>query len=74
MHLVKSKRGYSGLMTSWSPPPTPPVPHSHPPPCGLATSGSNYQPGRPDLIGTFQILEGEGWVGGWVGTDSLELD
>lgn len=46
-------------MASWSPPPTL-VPSSQPPPCGLATSGSNYQPGRPDLIGTFQISEGEG--------------
>ena len=59
-------------MTSPSPPPTPPVPHSQPPSWGLATSGSNYQPGRPDLIGTFQISEGEGWDG--VGeTGSLEL-
>lgn len=46
-------------MASWSPPPTL-VPSSQPPLCGLATSGSNYQPGRPDLIGTFQISEGEG--------------
>lgn len=43
-------------------------PTPNPPPCGLATSGSNYQPGRPDLIGTFQISEEEGG-----GTDSLEL-
>lgn len=47
-------------MASWSPPPHTLVPFSQPPPCGLATSGSNYQPGRPDLIGTFQISEGEG--------------
>lgn len=47
-------------MASWSPPPHTFVPFSQPPPCGLATSGSNYQPGRPDLIGTFQISEGEG--------------
>lgn len=55
-------------MAFWSPPPIPPVPFSQPPPCGLATSGSNYQPGRPDLIGTFQILEEEGG-----GNDSLKL-
>lgn len=56
----KEKGGSGGLLASWSPPPTPPVPSSPPPLCGLATSGSNYQPGSPDLIGTFQISEGEG--------------
>lgn len=50
-------------MASWSPPPTL-VPSSQTPPCGLATSGSDYQPGRPDLIGTFQISEGEGELTG----------
>lgn len=60
MHLVKRKGGL--LRTHGFLEPSPPtlVPSSQPPPCGLATSGSNYQPGRPDLIGTFQISEGEG--------------
>lgn len=56
-------------------PSTPPLlcPIPNPPLCGLATSGSNYQPGRPDLIGTFQISEEEGGGGGGGGPESLEL-
>lgn len=46
-------------------------PTPNPPPCGLATSGSNYQPGRLKQLGPFRFLR-EGW-GGVGETGSLEL-
>lgn len=62
MHLVKRK-GELLRTHDFLEPSTPLLcPTPNPPPCGLATSGSNYQPGRLDLIGTFQIWEEGGGV------------